>query len=108
VFVVAFLNPCFSLLYLKVYFDTKSIFIVKVSPMKLEQIWPKITFMKYAEFGPRIPPFGRRFFTRARLKKPVSIRAPNWQFPEISISSILSHFHNNNASCILWISFPSQ
>jgi len=40
-FVVAFLNPCFSPLYLKVYSDTKSIFIVKLSPIKLEQIWPK-------------------------------------------------------------------
>jgi len=34
-FVVAFLNPCFSLLYLKVYTDTKPIFIVKVNPIKL-------------------------------------------------------------------------
>jgi len=48
-FVVAFLNPCFSPFYLKVYSDTKSIFIVKISPIKLEQIWPKNTFLKYAD-----------------------------------------------------------
>jgi len=34
-FVVAFLNPCFSPLYLLVYSDTKSIFIVKVTLIKL-------------------------------------------------------------------------
>ena len=57
--------------------------------------------MLMRQFEPQIPPFGRQFFRRARLKKPVSIRAPdstirasNWQFPETSISSILSHFYN--------------
>ena len=70
-FVVAFLNLCFSPLYLQVYTDSMSIFIAKVTLIKLEQIWPKNMLQKYfmfRQFGPRISPFGRRIFTRARLK----------------------------------------
>ena len=58
--------------------------------------------MLMRQFGPRIPPFGRQFFMRVRLKKPVliraldsTIRASKMQFLEISISPILSHFHNS-------------
>ena len=89
-----------GLLWYKVYIYSKSI---------SHKIWTnlaqKIRFwnMLMRQFGPWIPPFGRRFFARARLKKPVSIRAPdntirapNWQFPKISISPILSHFHNTH------------
>jgi len=71
-FVVAFLNPCFSPLYLKVYSDTKSIFIVKVSLIN----WNKISAQKYVsvifsagKFGPRIPPFGHRFLPNQQTKK---------------------------------------
>ena len=84
-FVVVFLNPCFSPLYFKVYSDTKSIFIVKASPIKLEQIWPKNRFLKYADATIRTPNF--------------SIRAPIFHAcqagKKTTISPILSHFHNN-------------
>jgi len=43
-FVVAFLNPCFSPLYLKVYTYTMTIFIVKVSLVNWNKIRPKNTF----------------------------------------------------------------
>jgi len=78
-FVAAFLNPCFSPLYLKVYSDTKSIFIVKVSLLN----WNKISAQKYisvifpaAKFGARIPPFGHRFLPNQQTKNSTQIRAP--------------------------------
>jgi len=79
-FVVAFLNPCFSPLYLQVYTDTMSIFIVKVSLKK----WNKISAQKYVsvifsagKFGPQIPPFGHRFLPNQQIKNNTQIRAPD-------------------------------
>ena len=54
-FVVAFLNPCFSPLYLKVYTDTMSIFIVKASLINWNQIRPKNTFYFYDSAQNRTP-----------------------------------------------------
>jgi len=79
-FVVAFLNPCFSPLYLQVYSDTKSIFIVKVSLIKLEQIsaqkYVSVIFSS-GKFGPRIPPLGHRFLSNQQAKNNTQNRAPD-------------------------------
>jgi len=54
-FVVAFLNPCFSPLYLKVYSDTKLIFIVKESLINWNKIRLKNTFYFYDSAQNRTP-----------------------------------------------------
>jgi len=77
-FVVAFLNLCFSPLYLQIYSDTKSIFIVKVSLIN----WNKISAQKYVsvifsagKFGPQIPLFGHQFLPNQQTKNNTQIRA---------------------------------
>jgi len=93
-FVVAFLNPCFSSLYLQVYSDTKYISIVKVSPIKLEQIRPKKYVSKkycHAKSGTD--------FCQTRSLHRQSISGPDFALPaNINFAlqtPILSHFHNN-------------
>jgi len=71
-FVVGFLNPCFNPLYLKVYSDTKPIFIVKVTPDKIgTNMAQKYVYEKYCydSSGPEFLHSGADFSGVARLKK---------------------------------------
>ena len=99
-FVVSFLNPSFSLIYLKVYYDTKLILIVKVTPIKLEQIWPKkyISVLcchensateLHTSASDNLRVQGQKNITK--IRPPCHpIRRPNCT----SRNPILSHFHN--------------
>jgi len=87
-FVVVFLNPCFSPLYLQVYSDTKSIFIVNNPHKIVTNLAQKIRFT----FFP-LREFGRRKKPQQNAEKHSQIRALILLCT--SRNPILSHFYNN-------------